>query len=102
MYSSRAPIGHIAIAQETLCTNQGCKSFVPNTAYISSDWAFWSLIARTPDIQARASGTTFKEISGKGVGETWVPLPPLEEQHRIVSQLEKLLNNVNQLRAPKL
>ena len=53
--------------------------------------------ARTPDMIARASGTTFKEISGKGVGETLVPIPPLEEQRRIVTKLSELLNVVRQL-----
>ena len=31
LFSSRAPIGYIAIAQNDLCTNQGFKSIVPNT-----------------------------------------------------------------------
>ncbi len=95
IYSSRAPIGHIAIACAPVCTNQGCKSFVPNKM-ITSKWAYYCLIARTPDIQSRASGTTFKEISGKGVGETWIPLAPLEEQGRIVEKVELLLAEVDQ------
>ncbi len=97
VYSSRAPIGHIAIAGQELCTNQGCKSFVPNEEVISTEWAYYMLIARTKDIQSRASGTTFKEISGKGVGETWITLPPLEEQKRIVAKIEDLLKQVDAL-----
>lgn len=89
VYSSRAPIGHIAIAGQELCTNQGCKSFVPNDQYITTEWAYYMLIARTKDIQSRASGTTFKEISGKGVGETWITLPSQAEQRRIVAKLEE-------------
>lgn len=96
IYSSRAPIGYAAIAINPLCTNQGCKSLVPNHAVISSDWGYWCLIARTADIISRASGTTFKEISGKGVGETWIPLPPLAEQQRIVDRLNKLLPFVDE------
>lgn len=99
VYSSRAPIGHIAIAGQELCTNQGCKSFVPNTDLITTEWAYYTLIARTKDIQSRASGTTFKEISGKGMGETWIALPPLGEQQRIVTKIEDLLNHVDALTA---
>ena len=99
VYSSRAPIGHIAIADQELCTNQGCKSFVPNTDLITTEWAYYTLIARTKDIQSRASGTTFKEISGKGMGETWIALPPLGEQQRIVTKIEDLLNHVDALTA---
>lgn len=98
VYSSRAPIGHIAIADQELCTNQGCKSFVPNTDLINTEWAYYTLIARTKDIQSRASGTTFKEISGKGMGETWIALPPLGEQQRIVTKIEDLLSHVDALR----
>ncbi|MBD5547774.1 MAG: hypothetical protein HDQ97_10295 [Lachnospiraceae bacterium] len=46
---------------------------------------------RVPDMERRATGTTFKEISGKGVGQTMIPLPPIEEQHRIVERLDSLL-----------
>lgn len=99
IYSSRAPIGHIAIAAHELCTNQGCKSFVPDAQFITTEWAYYMLIARTRDIQSRASGTTFKEISGKGVGETWVSLPPIAEQQRIVAKVEELLKQVDTLSA---
>ena len=97
VYSSRAPIGHIAVAGKELCTNQGCKSFVPDTKFISTEWAYYILIARTGDIQSRASGTTFKEISGKGMGETWISLHPLPEQRRIVAKVEELMAQVDRL-----
>ena len=96
VYSSRAPIGHIAIAENELCTNQGCKSFVPNLGKIRTEWGYFCLIARTPDIISRASGTTFKEISGSGVGATWIPLPPLAEQRRIVARVNELLPLVDE------
>ena len=87
IFSSRAPIGYIAVATKHCCTNQGCKSFVPDLKVIDSLWGYFAIRARTPDIIARASGTTFKEISGKEVGETLIPIPPLLEQQRIVKRL---------------
>ena len=90
LFSSRAPIGYIALAKEDCCTNQGCKSFVPNESVILPMWAYWVLKARTADIVSRASGTTFKEISGRGMGDTWIPLPPIEEQNRIIRKLKEL------------
>ena len=90
LYSSRAPIGYIAIAANDISTNQGFKSLVPAIKAIN-DYIYYCLIARTHDIISRASGTTFKEISGAGFGLTLIPLPPLAEQRRIVAKIEELL-----------
>ena len=63
LFSSRAPIGYIAIAANEVTTNQGFKSVVPNvnvgTAYI-----YYLLKRLLPTIENMASGSTFKEISG--------------------------------------
>ena len=88
IYSSRAPIGYIAITSTSLCTNQGFKSFVPIFTYINN-YIYYCLIALTDEIRSRASGTTFKEISGAELGNTLIPFPPYDEQERIVGQIEK-------------
>ena len=62
LFSSRAPIGYISIAKNDVCTNQGFKSVIPYngcTAYI-----YYYLLANTLNIEAQASGSTFKEASG--------------------------------------
>ncbi|MER6531664.1 restriction endonuclease subunit S [Streptomyces sp. NPDC001508] len=94
LFSSRAPIGYVTIAGESLCTNQGFKTIVPAVG-ISSDYLYWYLQFVTPDISARASGTTFKEISAKAFAETEIDLPPLAEQHRIVEALEDQLSRLD-------
>ncbi|MGF0016914.1 restriction endonuclease subunit S [Mitsuokella jalaludinii] len=96
LFSSRAPIGYIAIAKNKICTNQGFKSVVPFTMPCN-EYIYYCLQARIKDIQLRASGTTFKEISGSEFGKTMIPLPPLAEQHRIVAKLEELLPLCQQL-----
>lgn len=101
VYSSRAPIGHIAIAENELATNQGCKSISPNFQIVLSEYIYYALIALTSDIQSRASGTTFLEISGKKLGDTLFPLPPLAEQRRIVTSLNELLPYMNSMRNNK-
>jgi type I restriction enzyme S subunit len=89
LYSSRAPIGYIAIAANPISTNQGFKSIVPYD-FAMSNYLYYCLKARTSDIIQRATGTTFKEISGSEMAETIIPLPPINEQNRIFEKATQL------------
>lgn len=90
LFSSRAPIGYVAIAANPLATNQGFKSCVP---YLNglTDYVYRFLQAVAPEIDRNAPGTTFREVSGKIVGNVAVPLPPLPEQRRIVAKVDELM-----------
>lgn len=90
LFTSRAPIGYVAIADNAIATNQGFKSIVP---YISelSDYVALAMRAFAPGIDAKAPGTTFREVSGKIVAGISFPLPPLAEQHRIVAKVDQLM-----------
>ena len=90
LYSSRAPIGYVAIAANPISTNQGFKSVVPYNSTMSP-YLYYCLKARTSDIVRRATGTTFKEISGSEMAETIVPVPPINEQQRIFDKATQLL-----------
>jgi type I restriction enzyme S subunit len=63
LFSSRAPIGYIAIASNEVCTNQGFKSIVPKET-IGTAFIYYFLIENLQTIENMASGSTFKEISG--------------------------------------
>jgi type I restriction enzyme S subunit len=88
LFTSRAPIGYVAVARGPVCTNQGFKSFVPSKA-VTSDYLYWFLRHATPAIRATGSGTTFAEVSKKRVQPFPIPLPPLNEQQRIVAAIEE-------------
>ncbi|MEH0166693.1 restriction endonuclease subunit S [Roseateles microcysteis] len=98
LFSSRAPIGYVAVAASPLATNQGFKSCVPY-AQGMSEYLYWHLKYLAPEIDAGASGTTFKEISGKDFAEVVVSLPPLAEQGRIVARVEELMRLCDELEA---
>lgn len=63
LFSSRAPIGYIAIARNEVTTNQGFKSVVPHSE-IGTPFVYYFLLHNLPLIESKASGSTFKEVSG--------------------------------------
>lgn len=62
LFSSRAPIGYIAIASQEVTTNQGFKSVIPNDT-VGSAYLYYFLKANKIAIKMRASGSTFPEVS---------------------------------------
>ncbi|MCO5383944.1 MAG: restriction endonuclease subunit S [Methanosarcina barkeri] len=94
LFSSRAPIGYVAIAGSELCTNQGFKSLVPNEA-VNSDFLYYYFKSMKQLAEKRASGTTFKELSGKTFADLPLCLPPLPEQRAIVSKIELLFSELD-------
>ena len=77
LMSSRAPIGYLAIALNPVTTNQGFKSFVPEGEF-TTDYIYFTLKHFMKLIQANASGSTFKEISGGTLKAVKIHLPPAE------------------------
>ena len=74
LFSSRAPIGYIAIAQNEVTTNQGFKSVIPNEN-ISTAYMYFLLKNLLPTIEGMASGSTFKEISGAAMKSVPTVMP---------------------------
>ena len=66
LFSSRAPIGYIAIASNEVTTNQGFKSVIPYSE-IGTAFVYFFLKRSLPVIESAASGSTFKEISGSAM-----------------------------------
>jgi type I restriction enzyme S subunit len=94
MFSSRAPIGYVAINAVDAATNQGFKSVVPSAA-VFNEYLYYFLKASKQLAEERATGTTFKEISGSAFAVLPVPLAPLPEQHRIVAKIEALFSELD-------
>ena len=74
LFSSRAPIGYLTIAKNTICTNQGFKSAVPGIA--GTAFLYYYLKFNTEYIKTLASGSTFKEASGSLMKSLAVVIPP--------------------------
>lgn len=96
LFTSRAPIGYIAIAGKKVTTNQGFKSIVPDKGY-SQYFIYHLLKFKLPVIEAAAGGSTFKEISGKGLKEIFIPLPPIKLVNRYKEMVEPLFLQIQTL-----
>lgn len=77
LFSSRAPIGYIAIAVGEVTTNQGFKSVVPK-AEIGTPFVYYFLKNALPTIEGMASGSTFKEVSGSTMKDVPALIPDSE------------------------
>jgi len=72
-----------------MCTNQGFKSLVPGDA-LYNRYLYWFMKGSISELQSLGRGCTFDEIS-KGLVESFkIPVPPIDEQHRIVARIEDL------------
>ena len=85
LFTSRAPIGYIAIADNEVCTNQGFKSVVPNeqTDYL---FLYYLLKFNKEKIEGLGSGTTFKEVSGSTMRGITVKVPKSLDVQRAIGR----------------
>ena len=90
LFTSRAPIGYVAIASQSVCTNQGFKSIVVN-GKADPLFVYYLLKHYKDTIEAMGSGTTFKEVSGKTMRTVRVRIPlDVSYQKRIAAVLDSL------------
>ena len=97
LLSSRAPIGKVAITTAPMYCNQGFKNLVCS-AKLHNEFAYWFLYHHTEYLNSLGTGATFKEISKRVVEQIPIPVPPREEQERIVAELDCLSSVIERKR----
>lgn len=88
LFSSRAPIGHVAINKVPMATNQGFKSIVPGPL-LDAKFVYWWFKHNRKRLEGLGTGATFKELSKSAVERVLIPLPPMTEQKRIAAILDQ-------------
>lgn len=114
LFSSRAPIGYIAIAKSEVTTNQGFKSVVPYP-HIGTAFVYCFLKHNLSKIESMASGSTFKEVSGSVMKAIPAIIPdsktlaqfstltqPLFEQQELLEAENQELTQLRDTLLPKL
>ncbi|MEX2242367.1 MAG: N-6 DNA methylase [Fimbriimonadaceae bacterium] len=86
--STRATIGRVGIARVPLATNQGFKNvIIRDSVEVNRAYVAFALKNLVPTMVAWATGGTFKELSRAKFAELEIPLPPIEVQEAIVSEI---------------
>lgn len=114
LFSSRAPIGYIAVTAGEVTTNQGFKSIVPKPK-IGTAFVYYFLKHNLPIIEGMASGSTFKEVSGSTMKGVPAVIPdtdtiarfndfcsPIFAQQRILEEQNQSLAALRDNLLPKL
>ena len=91
-----ATIGKLGILNIEATTNQACCACVPDNG-IFNKYLFYYLMSQKSEFQKRSEGSGQPNISKEKIVSYLFPLPPLEEQYRIVAKIEQLLSNLQKL-----
>ena len=93
---SRATIGEVRIAGNTICTNQGFKSLVVHQN-ISNEWLYYMVHVLKFNMLEKAIGSTFLEISKKDLAELDIIVPEFTEQKAIAQVLSDMDSEIELL-----
>lgn len=87
MISTRAPVGYVVRNKVDATTNQGIKSFVPNTELVDADYMYYFFVKNTKLLNMRSGGTTFRELSTTSLKNLEVKIPDIEMQKEISGRI---------------
>lgn len=103
LFTSRAPVGTVAIALNDICTNQGFKSVIPKRE-IGTAFVYFFLKENKQLIENHASGTTFMEVSGNVMKNipAIVPKPEIANQFSLLCEPVFVIQKQNELEIRRL
>ena len=90
LFSTRAPIGKVAIVGKEMCCNQGFKNFICSEK-LNNVFLYYTLKLKKDYLCSLGTGTTFKELSKRTVESLKVAVPPIELQN----QFETIYNQAD-------
>lgn len=93
LVTSRASIGHCAVAETPVTTNQGFASMIPRDDRSTWFLYYWTQLHKS-EFESRASGSTFLEISPTKVATIPIEVPSLDEQEAIGNALSDADNEI--------
>jgi type I restriction enzyme S subunit len=89
LLTTRATVGACAVNTVPMTTNQGFKNVIPGDR-VDVWYLYYRLIHEAKHLEARAKGSTFREVGKDTVENFEIPIPPLDEQKRIGQVLKSV------------
>ena len=94
LLSVRAPVGPTNLSPGTVCIGRGLAAIRPDDSLDLKYLLYYFRYFET-QLSAKGTGTTFKAINQKLIKNLEIPIPPLNEQFRIVSRIEELFSELD-------
>ncbi len=96
LFTTEAPLGNVALADlEQFSAGQRLITLQQYTSetFINNSLIMYFMLSNSFQSQLieQSTGTTVKGIKADKLKQLWIPIPPLQEQMRILEQLEKVL-----------
>ena len=92
---TRVGLGKIAISDKPICFSQDLQGLVQRLDLIFPEYSLFYLSFELQRLKFEGRGTTISGITKKQLKDTVFPLPPYQEQHRIVAKIEKLFSELD-------
>lgn len=94
LLSVRAPVGPTNLSPGTVCIGRGLAAIRPDDSLDLKYLLYYFRYFET-QLSAKGTGTTFKAINQKLIKNLEIPIPPLNEQFRIVAHIEELFSELD-------
>jgi type I restriction enzyme S subunit len=92
---TRVGLGKVGLTKEILSFSQDCQGLVANDGLVFPKYALYYLSEAVKSFQTNNRGTTISGVTKKQLKELPFVLPPLNEQHQIVSKIEELFSELD-------
>jgi len=93
--SIRATIGRTNVADRPYCIGRGVAALRPKG--VELEWLRNYLMYAESNLVALGTGTTFLQVTKRNLEQFLIPLPPRDEQRRIISHIKVMREQIRRL-----
>ena len=92
---TRVGLGKIARTKTPLCFSQDSQALIENVSFTHPDYVPYYLSQTVQLFKHTSRGTTISGVTKKQLSQLTLPLPPLNEQKRIISKIESIFGRID-------